>query len=338
MTGLVLLGLVSSAAAGLAGALLLVLWRYTQFVVRIFEEKPLFIVPRGQPIRDAEEVRFRTADGLTLTGSYFPGLRLDGQRRGVILFGVEFGANRWSCHPYCRHLLEAGYDVFSFDFRNQGHSETQPGYEPMQWVTHYEVEDMRAAIAYLKNRPDADPRGIGFFGISRGGGAGIVAGAEDSYVRCFVTDGAFGTLTTMIPYMRKWVGLYVRSKIISALLPGWLFTLVAHAALHVVGRRRKCSFPSLEQAIARLSPRPLLMIHGGADTYIKPEIARTLFDRAREPKEFWLVERAKHNQALHVHGEEYRRRVREFFDRYLGSHANRSARSLVGAGSSAGRS
>lgn len=337
MTGLVLLGLVS-AAAGLAGALLLVLWRYTRFVVRIFEEKPLFIVPRGQPILDAEDVRFRTSDGLTLVGSYFHGLRADGQRRGVILFGVEFGANRWSCHPYCRHLLEAGYDVFSFDFRSQGQSEAQPGYEPMQWVTHYEVEDMRSAIAYLKNRPDADPRGIGFFGISRGGGAGIVAGAADPYVRCFVTDGAFGTLSTMIPYMRKWAGLYVNSRTIAARLPSWLFVLVAYCALREVGRRRSCAFPNLEQAIAKLSPRPLLMIHGGADTYIKPEIAKTLFDRAREPKAFWLVERAKHNQALHVHGEEYRRRVREFFDRYLGCQSNQSTRTLVGAGSSPGRS
>ncbi|MCS6976351.1 MAG: alpha/beta fold hydrolase [Gemmatales bacterium] len=327
MTGFAWLWLALSAAGLAVGLLALVLWRYTRFVVRIFEEKPLFIVPRGQPYPEAEEIRFRTADGVTLCGSYLHGEKNGGERRGVILFGVEFGANRWSCVPYCRHLLEAGYDVFAFDFRSQGQSDPQPGYEPMQWVTDYEAEDMRAAIAYLRKRPDADPHGIGFFGISRGGGAGLVAGANDPYVCCFVTDGAFGTLTTMVPYMRKWARLYVTFKPLVNLLPEWLFHLVARFALWQVGRKRRCRFPSLERAIARISPRPLLMIHGAADTYIKPEIAQALFAWAGHPKEFWLVERAKHNQALQVRGEEYRRRVLEFFDKHLGcrSRAGREA-------------
>ncbi len=66
-----------------------------------------------------------------------------------------------------------------------------------------------------------------------------------------------------------------------------------------------------------LAPRALLMIHGGADNYIKPVMARTLFDRAGQPKEFWLVEKAKHNQAMQVADGEYRRRVLEFFDKHL---------------------
>ena len=60
------------------------------------------------------------------------------------------------------------------------------------------------------------------------------------------------------------------------------------------------------------------MIHGGGDTYIKPEMAEAPVRACRQPKEFWLVENAKHNQALHVAGEEYERRVLEFFDRHLG--------------------
>src|SRR5262249_55000204 len=67
----------------------------------------------------------------------------------------------------------------------------------------------------------------------------------------------------------------------------------------------------------RLAPRPLLMIHGGGDTYIKPEMARALFELAGAPREFWLVEGAKHNQALHVANGDYQRRVREFFEAHL---------------------
>src|SRR5690606_30904911 len=60
-----------------------------------------------------------------------------------------------------------------------------------------------------------------------------------------------------------------------------------------------------------------LMIHGGMDAYIKPEMARALFEHASAPKEFWLVEGAKHNQALQVAGEAYRQRILHFFEQHL---------------------
>jgi hypothetical protein len=46
-----------------------------------------------------------------------------------------------------------------------------------------------------------------------------------------------------------------------------------------------------------------------------------LFQYAREPKEFWLVPGAKHNQALHLVGDEYRRRVLAFFEQHLADGA-----------------
>ena len=128
-----------------------------------------------------------------LAGCYLKRAR---PRRGVILFGLEFGSNRWSCQPYCEHLLAAGFDVFAFETRNQGDSDREPGYDPLQWVTDYEVRDAEAALAYLKGRPDADPRGVGFFGISKGAGAGLFAAGRDPYVRCCVTDGIFAMYTT----------------------------------------------------------------------------------------------------------------------------------------------
>jgi hypothetical protein len=73
----------------------------------------------------------------------------------------------------------------------------------------------------------------------------------------------------------------------------------------------------LERYLPFLAPRPLLMIHGLADAYIKPEMTTRLFAFAREPKELWLVENAKHNQALQVAGEEYRQRVLRFFETHL---------------------
>jgi pimeloyl-ACP methyl ester carboxylesterase len=289
-------------------------WRYLHHVDRIFQEKPLFVIPRGQPIEGAEDVRFPTSDGLYLAGCY---LRARAPRKGVILFGLEFGSNRWSCGPYCEHLVAAGFDVFAFECRSQGDSDVQPGYKPLHWVTDHEVADTRAALGYLKGRPDADPGGVGFFAISKGAGAGLQALAEDSYVRCFVTDGMYAAYTTMVPYMRKWISIYSTHYLVQRLLPLWYYGLFSYPALRRIARARNCRFVHLEKVLGRVSPRPLLMIHGGADTYIKPDMAQKLQDRARPPKELWLVEGAKHNQALQVAGEEYRRRVLDFFKTHL---------------------
>jgi uncharacterized protein len=305
-------------AGGLAVNHYYLRWKYLHLMVRIFQEKPLFVIPRGQPKPDAEDVSFRTADGLTLRGCY---LATSGPRRGVILFGLEFGSNRWSCQSYCDHLVEAGFDVFAFESRNQGDSDSMAHYDPLQWVTDYEVRDAQAALAYLKARPDADPRGIGFFGISKGAGAGLVAAARDPYVRCFITDGMFATYSTVVPYMRQWFRIYNQSYALHAVLPSWYFGIVGLAGLRQTERERRCHFPHLERALARLAPRPLLMIHGEADTYIRQEMAEALFAYARSPKEFWLVPGAKHNGALHVCGDEYRKRVLSFFEHHLADKA-----------------
>jgi pimeloyl-ACP methyl ester carboxylesterase len=301
-------------------------WRYLEYVVRIFQEKPIFIIPFGQPIPEAQDIRFRTVNGLTLRGCYFRTSAWE--RQGIILFGLEYGSNRWSCLPYCDNLIANGFDVFTFECRNQGDSDAEPDYDPLQWVTNHEVEDFQAALAYLKSRSDGDSRGIGLFGISKGGGAGLLAAASDPFVRCFVTDGIFATHTTMVPYMRRWIAIYSDRYWIQELLPTWIYGWMGYEALRVIGRERRCRFPHLERAMAKLSPRPLFMIHGGSDNYIKPDMARRVFDRAGPGKEFWLVEGAKHNQAIQVAGEEYHRRVLEFFQENLAGMNTAGARKL----------
>jgi pimeloyl-ACP methyl ester carboxylesterase len=319
----IVVGIVASLTlAALIAGLLFHLWilrRYLGHLVRIFTEKPLFVIPRGQPIDDAENLAFAGGEGRMLRGCYWRTLAR--RRKGVILFGLEFGSNRWACVPYCRFLQEAGYDVFSFEPRGQGDSDPQPGYEPLQWVTAHEVQDFKAALAYLKSRPDADPRGVGFFGISKGGGAGLLAAAEDPFLRCFVTDGIFATHMTMLPYMRKWIAIYSQRKFVQKWLPNWYYGHVARVALRRISQERQCHFPHLERRIHMLAPRPILMIHGGGDTYIKPEMAQALFDRARGTKELWLVERAKHNQAFNMANGNYQERVLAFFDKHLVSEA-----------------
>ncbi|HSQ54566.1 MAG TPA: hypothetical protein VLM40_02390, partial [Gemmata sp.] len=93
-----------------AALYLYIRWKYMGYLLRIFQEKPLFISPRGEPPADAEDIELKTEDGLTLRGCYLK--TTEPERKGVILFGLEYGSNRWACQPYCEKLIEAGYDVF----------------------------------------------------------------------------------------------------------------------------------------------------------------------------------------------------------------------------------
>ncbi|WP_020471608.1 alpha/beta hydrolase [Zavarzinella formosa] len=313
--GLFLLALPLLAVMGTVFVIYRIVCRhYLWQLVRIFQEKPLFVIPRGEPDPTAEELRVPTCGGAMLQAVYFR--TSAAARKGVIVFGIEHGSDRWSCKPYCDPLIQAGYDIFAYEPRNQGKSDTIPDYEPIQWISDYEIEDAKAAMAYVKARPDADPKGVGWFGVSKGANVGLAMFAEDSSIRCAVTDGAFGLLSVMVPYMRHWIRIYNSSFLVHGLLPGWFYQTVGRRGVGMVEKERKVRFYHLEPAASRLV-RPLLMIHGEADSYIKTEMARTLFLRARGPKEFWVVPKARHNQALAMAGDEYSRRVVAFFDHYL---------------------
>ena len=313
-------GLIASAASvGSAGGAAYLYYRkkHLDQVVRIFEEKPLFVIPRGQPAPGAEDVHFETAGGLTLRGCYLSGRR---PRKGVVLFGLEFGSNRWSCVPYCSALLDRGYDVFAYEPRNQGDSDKDADYRPLQWVTGHDVDDMRAAITYLKKRKDAPAGGIGVFGVSKGGSVGLQVAAAEPWIKCVATDGAYGTYTTMVPYMRRWVSIYVKkANRLPYRVPDWFYGRIGMAAVKESARQRGVEFVSVERALRRLR-KPLFMVHGAADTYIKADMAEALFRRAApRAKSLWLVAGAKHNQACERAGDEYTRKLTSFFDAHLAS-------------------
>jgi pimeloyl-ACP methyl ester carboxylesterase len=310
----VLLGSLTAVLATLAVFLVYVSYRYGPIISRIFEEKPLFLPFKVAPEPGGEEVRFTTDDGLELVGTY---LRAETPTRvGVVVFCHEFLSDRWSFQPYASPLRALGYDVFTFDFRSHGESALDPNYFPLQWVTDHEVNDLRAALKYLRARPDRDPAGFGLLGVSRGGGTALVVSAQEPDVWGVVTDGAFPTRGTMLAYILRWAEIYVSNPYLWTWMPLWVFRFVGWVGRLRSERRLNCRYPDVESAVAQISPRPWLMIHGEKDAYILPKIAEDLFSRAREPKEKWIVPKAKHNRCLEVDPGAYQDLVAGFLQRY----------------------
>ena len=310
--------LLAIAALGLAywvTRTFIIIRRYTPPIRRIFEESPLFAPTEGTPHPAAEEVEFQTPEGLTLRGSYLAAA--GGKPKGVVVFCHEFLSDRWSGVAYCECLQQNGFDIFAFDFRSHGESDKDPAYTPRHWVTNYELDDLDAALAYLRTRPASNGLPIGLFGISRGGGVAIALAARDRSICCVLTDGAFGTYGTMLTYMKKWMILVVGETLWIKIVPDWYLAFIRDRVLVAVERDYGCKFLRLERMIHRLAPRPILMIHGGRDSYIRPDIARDFFACAHEPKELWIVPGARHNACLETAGDEYRERVRAFFHQCL---------------------
>ena len=59
---------------------------------------------------------------------------------------------------------------------------------------------------------------------------------------------------------------------------------------------------------------PLLALHGDRDEIVPLKAGRSLFEAAREPKQFYVIQGAGHNDTYLVGGEEYLRVLRRFLD------------------------
>ena len=63
---------------------------------------------------------------------------------------------------------------------------------------------------------------------------------------------------------------------------------------------------------------PILIIHGSADDIVPMRLGRALFGTAPEPKYFWAIPGAGHNDIVESAGLEYRERLRSFYESLAG--------------------
>lgn len=297
-----------------------ILMKYVRIALNIMRttKPPLARTPLDFERLAGEPVSFLAYDGLPLQGMLIRACA-DRPRRGLIVFAHEFCADMFSCARYCRPLQEAGYDILTFDFRGHGQSECPPDYTPRQWVTDREVDDMRGAVAFAQRW--LEQRGlapeIGAFGISRGAGAAILVAAENPGVRAIISDGGFSTDTTIEGYMKRWAYIFAKVRFVYENHPPTFWRFLRWAMIYFARREFKCRFPSVRKALARMPPRPILLIHGERDSYVPVEQSRRLYALAGQPKALWIAPGARHNQAVVHHPDFYRQLTIAFFDRHL---------------------
>lgn len=300
--------------------LAIMLAKYVRICLNIFCDTPL---PQGlEPVDfrvvTGEVVRFRSFDGTSLRGMHVKRSRR-GPSRGAIIFCHEFGADMYSCGRYVRPLVDAGFDVFTFDFRGHGESSQTKGYKSLQWPSDKEMEDVLGACAYVEAGLEAEgrPPQVGIFGMSRGAGAGLLAASSDPHIQCIVCDGAFSTDTTLVALMKKWAHIFARVRLVYENHSDHFWNLLLWLLMRFAQPRQGCRYPSVRKALQQMQPRPILFIHGERDRYIEQDQTRLLYAAAPKPRYLWIVPGAKHNQSANVEPEEYAARNVAFFRKYL---------------------
>jgi fermentation-respiration switch protein FrsA (DUF1100 family) len=92
---------------------------------------------------------------------------------------------------------------------------------------------------------------------------------------------------------------------------------VAQTVLPMLGPLLVRSFDSARK-ISRVRA-PLLFIHGDRDEIIPLGLGQKLFSIAPQPKSFWIVEGAHHNDILETAGPRYGSRLKSFYESLLPS-------------------
>ena len=260
----------------------------------IFENVPPFNIVAETVNPDAELLQIPTADGTMLQGSLINGQRKDA--RGLVLFLPELRGNHWMAKRYCAALINQGYAVLAVDFRNQGESGATPDYSPIHWITEFEMADVDAMLQFIDSRPSLSALPLLACGVSRGGVAALIAACRYPRIRGVVADSAFGTMS-MTKYFVDRFASHVIPGWVYVLLPEWHVDLTLWQAIQLSEKRRNCKYVHLELERETLESRSVLLISGGRDSYVTPEIAARLQSIIGRHCQLWIAPGAKHNMS-----------------------------------------
>ncbi|MBN2387084.1 MAG: hypothetical protein JXB85_08690 [Anaerolineales bacterium] len=268
-----------------------------------------------------EEVAFKSSDGLDLKGWYLPVPDANpdrGPERIVILthpmlFNRHGFLSRHQGFPplattnvdlltTAQALVEAGYPILMFDFRNHGQSESG-----LSGVGLLEYQDVLGALAYIRSRWASPPQ-VGFVSFCMGADATIVALSKG---RGQVKDVRF--LVAIQPVS---AAVFIRAYLRAVYTPLSLYL----APLIDRITRWRGGF-SLQEMSPRLFIKdvhvPTFYIQAKEDRWTELGEIQAFYAASPGPKELWLIEGIKKRFVAYNYVGEHPERILEFARRYF---------------------
>jgi hypothetical protein len=184
---------------------------------------------------------------------------------GRILFAPGDGGWRGFALTFAETASSWGYEVFGFDTKRylESFTTTKGALRPEEVMA-----DMRTLAEKL--RPSSGD-GFIFAGWSEGAGLAVLAGAAEENKKTFRGIVAIGLMDSTVL--------------------GWRWT---DNVTYVT--KRAPDEPAVPTAsyLPKIAPLPFLQIHSSGDEYTSVALSRKLFEAAREPKRFSLVQAQDH--------------------------------------------
>lgn len=218
-----------------------------------------------------EDVWINTTNGLRLHGWW---LKAEGEAKATIVFLHGNAQNLTSHVAYVNWLPAAGYNLLIVDYRGYGLSAGKPSRQGV-------FDDAKAAYFYALSRPEVNPEKMILFGQSLGAANAIaLAGrAQLPGLKAVIAESPFSSY-----------GSIAREKILQIPLAGYLLwpfsPLLVSNGLSPV------------PVVEKISPVPLLLIHGDRDEVVPPSHSDRLYKKAGTPKLLWILQGAGHTEAL----------------------------------------
>lgn len=259
---------------------------YSDLIDRYFIFRP-YGDPDGDPADLGlafDEVRFTTADGVTLHGWFAPGADAGGATL-VVLHGHAGNISHYLVRIAEMHR-RLGVNVLIFDYRGFGLSDGRPS----EKGTYLDAE---AALDYLASRGDVAPDRVALFGHSLGAAVAVETALRRE-VYAVVLEAPFTSIRAMSERDYPWV-------------PG-------------IGRALRTKYDSLSK-IGDVET-PVMVIHGDGDETIPFEMGREMYDAAAEPKRFLPIAGAGHDDADVVGADAYYEAIAAFLQDPAGRRAD----------------
>ncbi|MGJ7486400.1 alpha/beta hydrolase [Variovorax sp. LT2P21] len=179
--------------------------------------------------------------------------------------------------PRMRRMHDLGFSVLAIDYRGFGKSSAGL---PSEATAR---EDARAAWTWLAARHPQQHRYI--FGHSLGGAIGIDLAASVNDESGTIVESTFTSIADVVGSF-KW---------------GWLpFSALITQRFEAISKVKDIG-------------APLLVVHGTADSLINPTLGRKLYEAAKVPKMFVLVEGGSHHNTNSVGAAQYRAALSQLF-------------------------
>jgi alpha/beta superfamily hydrolase len=234
---------------------------------------------------EIKQIRLK-ADGLELAGELHIPSTEKVQPGLCICHGIPAAPPDPSDRGYtllAQHFCHAGFITLIFNFRGTGKS--QGNLDILGWS-----RDLQEALDFLYNLKEVDKSCFYLLGFSGGAAVSIYTAAHDPRISSVVTcscPAEFNSLSqreTPLEAIERFrqIGA-IRDKDFPPSIEEW---------------ERGFETVSPIKWVDKISPRPLLLVHGDADELIPLEHAYKLYQKAKEPKELKIIPGAKHKMRL----------------------------------------